>query len=68
MPKEVEIYRMPKMQERNGGVCRATIYLWVKRGILPPPIKLGPRTSGWIASEVEESLARRVQTSREGQQ
>jgi excisionase family DNA binding protein len=33
-------------------VCRASIYLWLKKGF-PQPLKLG-RTSRWSALELEE--------------
>jgi predicted DNA-binding transcriptional regulator AlpA len=31
--------------------CKASIYNWVKRGILPPPIKIG-RASYWKYSDI----------------
>ncbi len=38
-------------------VCRASIYLWLKKGF-PQPLKLG-RTSRWSASELDEWLKTR---------
>ncbi len=41
------------------GVSRATLYVWVKAKRLPPPIKLGPRVSGWRQSTLDNFLAAR---------
>lgn len=38
------------------GVSRATIWRWVKAGILPKPVKLSPGTTRWKLSEVEQHL------------
>ena len=38
------------------GKCRGTIYLWVKKGILPPPLKLGATRNQWNAGEVRAAL------------
>jgi prophage regulatory protein len=41
------------------GVGRSTVYAWVKQGVLPPPIKLGRRASGWRESTLDAFLAQR---------
>ena len=33
-------------------VSRQTIWRWVSRGVLPEPLKLGPRTSRWRACDI----------------
>lgn len=33
-------------------VSRSTWWLWVKKGHAPTPLKLGPRTTCWRASDV----------------
>jgi prophage regulatory protein len=41
-------------------VCESTIWRLSKKGILPKPIKLAPRTTVWRVSDIEaaiESLA-----------
>jgi prophage regulatory protein len=38
-------------------IRRSSVYEYVKRGILPKPIKLG-RTSIWIRSEIDEVIER----------
>ena len=43
------------------GVCRATVYNWIASGHFPPPIRLGPNTVAWRASDVEEWIDSRSQ-------
>ncbi|NDY95048.1 helix-turn-helix transcriptional regulator [Wenzhouxiangella limi] len=33
-------------------VSRATWYSWIRQGIAPPPIKLGPRASAWRVEDI----------------
>lgn len=37
---------------RRVGRCRASIYADIKKGIFPPPLKIGPRSSRWREDEV----------------
>lgn len=37
-------------------VGRSTLWLWVREGRFPKPIKLGPMTTAWRASEVSAWL------------
>lgn len=41
------------------GVCRHTIYHWVRCGRFPEPIKIGERASAWRLEDVERWLAER---------
>lgn len=43
------------------GVSRATLYVWVKQGLLQPPLRIGPRASGWRESTLDAFIARREQ-------
>lgn len=45
-------------------LSRSTIYAWIKTGDFPSPIHLGPRAVGWLLSEVDAWLERRVVDSR----
>jgi predicted DNA-binding transcriptional regulator AlpA len=38
------------------GVSTATVWRWVKAGILPAPVKLGPNTTAWRVGELRRSL------------
>ena len=40
-------------------VSRATIWRWVHRGILPPPVQLSPGCTRWDADQVEARDAER---------
>jgi predicted DNA-binding transcriptional regulator AlpA len=37
-------------------VCKATVRSWVAAGILPPPIRLGPRRLYWTEEDIEKVL------------
>ena len=54
-------YRVRKVAEIFD-VGNSTIYDWVARGIIDPPIKYGPRASGWTAemvSAAQEKMLRK---------
>jgi prophage regulatory protein len=53
------IMRLPAVLAKSG-VSRSTIYLRVRQGLWPNPVKLGPRSIGWPASEVEAINAARI--------
>jgi prophage regulatory protein len=38
----------------------STAYADVRKGLLPPPVKLGPRRSGWPAHEIQQIFAARA--------
>ena len=46
--------------EARVGLRRSTIYQGVADGTFPRPIRLGARSVGWLAHEVERWLADRV--------
>jgi prophage regulatory protein len=46
------------------GLRRSAIYAAIKAGTFPTPIKLGPRSVGWLSSEIEGWLAARIAESR----
>jgi prophage regulatory protein len=45
------------------GLSRSTIYAMVKSGNFPKPISLGPRSVGWLSSELDEWIKQRIQQS-----
>jgi prophage regulatory protein len=47
------------------GVNRRTIYYWMEQGIFPQPINLGPRTVGWLDSDIEAWIQEKAQASRD---
>ena len=52
------IERNPEVQRRTGA-SRSTIYAWVRLGLFPKPVKIGPRAVGWRKSDVDAWLASR---------
>jgi prophage regulatory protein len=54
-----------KQVETRTGLSRSTIYQYIKDGIFPKPVPLGPRAVGWLESEVSEWIAERVKIARD---
>jgi prophage regulatory protein len=42
------------------GISRSTVYLRIKQGLMPPPVKLGERCSAWPNYEISAINAARV--------
>ena len=57
------ILRLPAVKARTG-LSRSTIYLHVSDGSFPHPVSLGARAVGWVESEVEEWISRKILESR----
>ena len=57
------ILRLPAVKTRTA-LSRSSIYKLVAAGIFPRPIRLGPRSVGWIEAEVDDWLDSRVAESR----
>lgn len=41
-------------------ISRATLYRWVNESRFPRPVRLGPRRSAWLSSEVAQWQAARA--------
>ena len=54
-----QILRLPEVINRTG-VPRSTLYAKVAEGEFPAPIKLGQRSVGWSAAEVEAWIDSRI--------
>lgn len=46
--------------DRETGTSRSTRYLRIQQGLFIKPVKLGPRSVGWLESEVEAINAARA--------
>jgi prophage regulatory protein len=57
------ILRLPDVK-RNTGLSRSTIYLRISQGTFPKPVSLDERSVGWVESEIQEWLQRRIDASR----
>lgn len=51
--------RLPQVI-RLTGLAKSTIYRLAACGDFPAQVKLGPRTSAWVADEVERWIADRI--------
>lgn len=54
------ILRKREAMELLGYKAASTFYLHIQQGILPKPIKLGARCSGWLKSELQAVLDKAV--------
>ena len=63
--REHAILRRPQVQQRTG-LSRSTLYQYMKEGNFPKPIALGPRSVGWLESEISEWIWERVKLTRDG--
>jgi prophage regulatory protein len=59
------ILRLPAVKARTG-LSRSTIYLHVSDGSFPRPVSLGARAVGWVESDIEEWISRKILESRGG--
>jgi prophage regulatory protein len=57
------ILRLPAVKARTG-LSRSTIYLRVSDGSFPRPVALGARAVGWVESDIEEWISRKIRQSR----
>jgi prophage regulatory protein len=54
-----------KQVETRTGLSRSTIYQYIKEGVFPKPVPLGPRAVGWLEAEVSDWIAERVRVARD---
>ena len=48
-----QVWLSDKAVANRYDIARVTVWSWVRKGILPPPKKLGPNTSRWSAAELD---------------
>ena len=58
------ILRLPETIKRTGK-SRSSIYLDIKSGTFPQPIKLGVRSIGFVESEIDDWIENTIRASRE---
>lgn len=61
MPKR--LIRLPEVCDKTG-YQRSIIYQRIQEGTFPAPIKIGPRASAWVESEIDDWIADRIESSR----
>lgn len=57
------ILRLPAVKGRTG-LSRSTIYFHVSNGSFPRPVSLGARAVGWVESDIEGWISRKILESR----
>ena len=65
MAERPRLIRMPEV-EALSGLRQSMVYSLMAKGQFPASIKSGPRTVGWIESEVAAWVATRIAQSRGG--
>jgi prophage regulatory protein len=53
------ILRIAKVIEKTG-LSRASVYAYIGKDAFPAPIRLGDRSVGWVASEIDQWLESRI--------
>ena len=60
----MKIIRWPELCEKLGGKksapSKVTVWRWERAGIFPKRLAIGPGTTGWIESEIDEFLTARA--------
>ena len=46
------LLRLPTVIKRTGK-SKSSTYIDIQDGLLPPPVKIGPRASGWPDNEID---------------
>ena len=59
IPLDVELWRKPRVEDKSG-LKSSRIYELVAEGKFPRPVKLGPRASAWVSTEVLAWIAERI--------
>ena len=59
-----KIIRRSEVLKRTGKAT-STIYEQIQKGLFPKPVKLGPRSVGWVEDEVDEHIEMLI-ASRDG--
>jgi prophage regulatory protein len=57
-----QFYRLPQLKARLC-VSGSSIWLWVKKGTFPAPIKLAENTTAWRVEDVDNWVNARIEAS-----
>ena len=58
--KAYEIERINQVTKRTGN-SKSSIYNYIGEGTFPKPVKLGPRSVGWLRHEVDEWIVAKIE-------
>lgn len=53
MSQPETMYREKQVLEKFAPVHRVTWWRWVKAGIAPPPVAIGPKATAWRESDLQ---------------
>lgn len=56
---QTRVLRLPEVCAITG-LARPTIYWQVRRGLFPRQIQLGPKSVGWLESDIQSWLNERI--------
>lgn len=56
----MKIYRLDQVIDVTG-LARSTIYKFIAQGAFPKPIPLGDRRVGWLDSEIQDWIMKRIE-------
>lgn len=59
-PAPRPLLRLPATLDRTGCGSRSAWYRWITAGLAPRPIRIGPNTSAWLASELDAVVTART--------
>ncbi len=59
-----KLLRLPEVKKRTAK-SKSTIYKDIAEGTFASPVKIGPRASAWVESEVQGWIDARISESRE---
>lgn len=57
--REPAILRRKQVEARTG-LARSTIYQYMKDGVFPKAVQLGPRAVGWVESDISAWISQRI--------
>ncbi len=63
--QEKMFYRLSELKPLIG-VSGSTIWLWIKQGQFPKPVKLSQNTTAWHSDDIKRWTAERIAASRAG--
>lgn len=58
-PIPVDLWRMPRVEAATG-LKQSRLYEMIAAGEFPRPVKLGPRASAWVSTEVQQWITERI--------
>lgn len=59
---KMTLLRLPEVESITG-LKKSAIYLWVKQGEFPTPVKLGTKSVAWRSDEIEKWISSRKRAS-----